>query len=186
MTSPVLLCYASHDGHTRRIAGRIAARIAESGLAVDLADLALRTPSEADIAAAPAVAIVAAIRYGHHLPPARAFVAARRAALAQRPLAMISVNLTARKPHKRSRETSVYLRKWLKYSQLDPAIATAVAGRLDYPRYGWFDRTMIRLIMKITGGPTDPTLTIEFTDWDEVDAIAADIARLAGDQPSGA
>ena len=64
-------------------------------------------------------------------------------------------------------------------SGLRPRIATAVPGMLDYPRYGWFDRMMIRLIMKITGGPTDPKLTVEFTDWDLVDALADEIAALA-------
>jgi menaquinone-dependent protoporphyrinogen IX oxidase len=37
---------------------------------------------------------------------------------------------------------------------------------------------MIRLIMKLTGGPTDPNLCVEFTAWPKVDAIAARIAEL--------
>ncbi len=184
MSSPVLICYASHDGHTRRIAERIAARVESRGTAVDLVDLSRRQPAAAEVEAAPAVAVIAAIRYGHHLPPARAFVQAQRDRLAQKPLAMISVNLTARKPEKRSVAGSVYLRKWVETPGLRPRIATAVAGKLDYPRYGWFDRMMIRLIMKITGGPTDPSVTVEFTDWDRVDALADEIAALA-DTTSG-
>jgi menaquinone-dependent protoporphyrinogen oxidase len=36
------------------------------------------------------------------------------------------------------------------------AAACAVfAGALRYPRYRWYDRFMIRLIMKMTGGETD-------------------------------
>ena len=142
---PILLCYASHDGHTRRIAERLAARIATQGHEADLADLAQRQPDATEIAAASAVAVVAAIRYGHHLPPARSFVATHRDALAAVPLALVSINLTARKPGKRSVAGSVYLRKWLKETRLSPEIVTAIAGKLDYPRYGWFDRMMIRL-----------------------------------------
>lgn len=178
MSSPILFCYASHDGQTRRIAERIVARLATHGVATDLVDLSRRRPDAADVSAASAVVVIAAIRYGHHLPPARAFVDAHREALARKPLAMISVNLTARKPEKRTVAGSVYLRKWVEASGLRPTIATAVAGMLDYPRYGWFDRMMIRLIMKITGGPTDPKLTVEFTDWDRVDALADEIAAL--------
>lgn len=186
MPSPILFCYASHDGHTRRIAERIAVRLASSGIAADLVDLASRQPGAAEVEAAPLVAVIAAIRYGHHLPPALEFTARHRDRLAAKPLAMISVNLTARKPEKRSVTGSVYLRKWVETSGLRPQIATAVAGKLDYPRYGWFDRTMIRLIMKITGGPTDPTLTVEFTDWDLIDALADEIAALARRAAGGA
>ena len=184
--STVLLCYASHDGHTRRIAERMAARIAGRGLAVDLADLAQRQPAAAEIDAAAAVAVVAAIRYGHHLPPARTFLTRNRARLAEKPLAAISVNLTARKPEKRTVAGSVYLRKWLKEAELAPQLAEAVAGRLDYPSYRWFDRQMIRLIMRITGGPTDPSAVIEYTDWNAVDRLGDEIAELAGAQTSGA
>ena len=43
---------------------------------------------------------------------------------------------------------------------------------------GAFDRTMIRLIMWMTKGPTDPTLTVEFTDWDKVDEFARMVADM--------
>jgi menaquinone-dependent protoporphyrinogen oxidase len=36
---------------------------------------------------------------------------------------------------------------------------------------------MIRLIMTMTGGPTDPATVIEYTDWGQVDAFADDLAR---------
>jgi len=180
MSLPISLYYASHDGHTRRIAAYIADRLREAGSTVAVTDLTERQPDAAELSTAGVIVLVAAIRYGFHLAPARAMVAAHRALLSAKPLAMISVNLTARKPAKRTPETSVYLRKWLEKSGLRPAVAAAVAGKLDYPRYGRFDRFMIRLIMTMTKGPTDPTLTIEFTDWEQVDGLAAEIARLAG------
>jgi menaquinone-dependent protoporphyrinogen oxidase len=37
---------------------------------------------------------------------------------------------------------------------------------------------MIRLIMWMTKGPTDPQTTIEFTDWDKVDAFGHKIAEM--------
>jgi menaquinone-dependent protoporphyrinogen oxidase len=52
------------------------------------------------------------------------------------------------------------------------------AGRLDYPRYAFFDRQMIRLIMPITRGPTDPRATVEFTDWDKVAQFAGRIQTM--------
>ncbi|MDR2114016.1 MAG: hypothetical protein LBO75_01920, partial [Bifidobacteriaceae bacterium] len=50
-------------------------------------------------------------------------------------------------------------------------------GALEYPRYHWFDRQIIRFIMHITDGPTDPSLTIEYTDWEQVNTTAQTFAR---------
>ena len=52
------------------------------------------------------------------------------------------------------------------------------AGKLDYPRYGFLDRQMIRFIMLMTRGPTDPTAIVEFTDWQRVEAFAQRIHAL--------
>ena len=48
-------------------------------------------------------------------------------------------------------------------------------------RYGWLDRLMVRFIMKLTGGPTDPKICVEFTSWQAVDRIASRIADLHGE-----
>lgn len=44
--------------------------------------------------------------------------------------------------------------------------------------YGFVDRTMIRLIMWMTRGPTDPGTNIEFTDWKQVDKFAGVIHEM--------
>jgi menaquinone-dependent protoporphyrinogen oxidase len=37
-------------------------------------------------------------------------------------------------------------------------LAVAIVGGLDDARWRWWDRPIIRLIMRLTGGPTDPRL----------------------------
>jgi menaquinone-dependent protoporphyrinogen oxidase len=56
------------------------------------------------------------------------------------------------------------------------------AGALRYPRYRWFDKVMIRFIMRMTGGETDTSKEVEYTDWNEVGQFAQEIARIAGKQ----
>jgi menaquinone-dependent protoporphyrinogen IX oxidase len=53
-----------------------------------------------------------------------------------------------------------------------PALVGVFAGRIDHARYGPFDRGMIRLIVWITHGSTDPRATVEFTDRAQVDEFA--------------
>jgi len=177
----MLLFYATRDGHSRRIAAHIAARLAERGIFAAPHDLASAFPAAVDLAAAPLVVVVAAVRYGRHLPQAERFLATYREVLARAALVFVSVNLTARKPGKDTAAGNPYLRKLIARHRLKPALATAVAGRLDYPHYRWLDRQIIRLIMKMTGGPTDPQSCVEFTAWQAVDEIAARIAELHGE-----
>lgn len=174
------LYYASRDGQARKIANRIAERLAERGVATVPGDLAAAQPTPAELAQASMVAAVLAVRYGRHLPEAAEFV--KTFALLHRPppLALASVNLTARKPGKDTAEGSVYLRKLIGRHALKPLLATAFAGKLDYPRYSFLDKTIIRFIMLITGGPTDPSAVVEYTDWAKVDAFADALAEADG------
>jgi menaquinone-dependent protoporphyrinogen oxidase len=173
----VLLPYATRDGQARLIAARLAGALGRQGLPAALHDLADPLPAHR-LAEARAVGLVLAVRYGRHLPEGRRFLAANRAALQARPLVVVSVNLTARRPGRTSAEGNVYLRRLLARYRLHPAEALAVAGRLDYPRYTWLDRQMIRLIMLVSGGPTDAEASIEYTDWAAVDGLAGRMAEL--------
>jgi len=172
------LYYATHDGQARRIAERIAARLAEKGIRASPQDLAASLPTAEKLAAARLVTIVSAVRYGRHLPQGRRFLSIYQTLRAPPPLVFLSVCLAARKSGRDTAENNPYLRKAIARHRLAPALALAVAGRLDYPRYGWLDRQMIRFIMTLTRGPTDPTASVEYTAWSVVDDVALRIVEL--------
>lgn len=176
------LFYSSRDGQARKIAERIAERLVAAGLAVKAQDLAGQVSPPETLKGL--TVVVAAIRYGYHLPEALQFLTAFGNLQAPPPLAFFSVNLTARKPGKQSVEGNAYLRKALLRHRLKPVLACAIAGRLDYPRYTPFDRFMIRFIMTITNGPTDPKAVVEFTDWNQVDDLASQVLHLSGELSS--
>ena len=86
--------------------------------------------------------------------------------------------LWAWKPLKKNRpDTNPYLRKFLGQIAWKPTYLAVFAGKLDYPRYRPFDRFMIRLIMWMTKGPTDPNAVIEFTDWQQVEAFGRQVCE---------
>ncbi|MFW5678842.1 MAG: menaquinone-dependent protoporphyrinogen IX dehydrogenase [Pseudomonadota bacterium] len=175
----VRLFVASHDGHSLRVAERLEQRLAGAGLAVTCRRLEGAPPPAEAVRGASLVVVVAAVRYGRHLPEAEAFLRAYKELPEAPPLAFASVNLTARKPEKQTAATNPYVKKLLKRLDLQPVAAAAVAGKLDYPRYRWRDRQIIRFIMLITGGPTAPSTVVEYTDWDRVDAFGDELASLA-------
>jgi menaquinone-dependent protoporphyrinogen oxidase len=174
------LFYATRDGQSRRIAERIANRLADHGIPTLPHDLAGALPTPSSLAAARLVVVVAAVRYGRPLPEAEQFLASYRTLREPPQLVLLSVNLTARKPGKDTVEGNAYLRRSIARHRLAPVLALAIAGRLDYSRYGWLDRQVIRFIMKLTGGPTDPKTCIEYTPWDVVDEVALRIVALHG------
>ena len=175
MTKIVIL-YSSVDGHTATICERIRRVIAEDGHSVTLGriDDALAL----DPGAFDKVVVGASIRYGKHRPQVFEFIDRHRELLDTLPSAFFSVNTVARKAGKDSPQTNPYLLKFLRRTAWRPREVAVFAGRLDYPKYGILDRLMIRLIMKITGGPTDPDTVTEYTDWPAVDAFARRICAL--------
>ena len=62
-------------------------------------------------------------------------------------------------------------------SIIAPKIIDVFAGRLDYDSYSLLDRLMIKLIMKITKGPTKSDKPIEYTDWKRVEDFSMKICQ---------
>lgn len=179
MQKLLLLC-STVDGHTRGICERMAENLEGRGLHPTIQEL---TPAaSANLSRYDAVVIGASIRYGKHRPEVKQFIEGHVPELEGMPSAFFSVNAIARKPEKRTPETNVYVSEFLKSITWKPELLRIFGGRIDYPRYGLFDKYMIRLIMWITKGPTDVTKSFEFTDWDDVAAFCDDVAAMIDEQ----
>jgi menaquinone-dependent protoporphyrinogen oxidase len=177
----IAIFYATRDGQAQRIAEHIWRRLNDGGGLPAPCNLLPVLPLAAELTQASLIVLVAAVRYGKHLPEVDRFLSAYRALPAPPPLALASVNLSARKPGKTTSSGNAYLRKTIARHRLAPAAAVAFAGRLDYRRYSWRDRQIIRFIMLLTGGPTAPDTSVEYTSWSAVDAFADQIAALRRD-----
>lgn len=165
----VLLLYSSTDGQTIKILKRIASELGER-YHCQIQDL--HQTKKVDWARYDRVLIGAAIRYGHFHPLLYRFIRKQLDALDSHKVGFFCVNLTARKSEKSTPETSAYMKKFLEKSPWKPQLQAVFAGALCYPKYGWFDRTMIRFIMKMTGGETDVTKEVEYTNWQKVTEFA--------------
>jgi menaquinone-dependent protoporphyrinogen oxidase len=172
----VLILYSTVDGHTRKICERLAQLIEASGHRCTL--VAIEDARELELAAYDKVVVGASIRYGRHRRSVFEFANANARLLDRKRNAFFSVNVVARKPQRDQPQTNPYVRKFLLHSRWQPKVLDVFAGKLDYPRYGFVDRLVIRFIMWLTHGPTDPTAVVEFTDWQRVDAFAARIAAM--------
>jgi menaquinone-dependent protoporphyrinogen oxidase len=180
MTQRALLLCSSTDGQTRRICERLRRTLEDAGAAVTLT--MIEDADDVAPAAFDLVVVGARIRYGRTDGRVIAFARRHQAALEAMKSAYFSVNIVARKPGKDRAETNPYVRDFLRRARWRPGRTEVFAGRLDYPRYGVVDRFVIRLIMRMTGGPTRPDTVVEYTDWQRVDAFGR---ALCADLPRG-
>jgi len=172
----ILILYSSTDGHTRKICNRLQEVIEQQGHQVTL--VSVNNEFQVDLQTFDKIVIGASIRYGKHSPRITDFINRNRQLLDSKPNAFFSVNIVARKPEKNQPDTNPYMRKFLKKIAWRPKELAVFAGKLEYPKYSFFDRLMIRLIMFITKGPTDPNAVIEFTDWQQVESFARHIVAM--------
>jgi menaquinone-dependent protoporphyrinogen oxidase len=172
----VLLAYSTVDGHTREICERLRACLEKHGDTATLASLS--DPPLPDPEAFDKVVVGASIRYGKHRQELYDFILTNQSALEKRPCGFFTVNAVARKPGKDSPDTNPYMRGFRRKTRWRPALLAVFAGKIDYQRYGFVDRQVIRLIMWLTDGPTGPNDCVEFTDWASVDAFGQRVSRL--------
>ncbi|XOD70337.1 MAG: menaquinone-dependent protoporphyrinogen IX dehydrogenase [Sodalis sp. (in: enterobacteria)] len=170
-----LILYSSYNGQTYKIARAIADYLIDY-CKCDVVDL--RFAGNIDLQVYQRVVIGAAIRYGRFSSALNIFIAQQINWLHSIPSAFYSVNLMARTPDKRTPGTNLYTRKFLANTPWRPDLFAVFAGALCYPRYCWFDRIMIQLIMRITAGETDRYKEVEYTDWLQVSSFSEDLVKL--------
>jgi menaquinone-dependent protoporphyrinogen oxidase len=176
-----LLAYSTVDGQTLKICQRLRQSLEQMGHAADLVDIG--APAAIDASLFDRIVIGASIRYGKYRPAVFRFIEAHRPVLDRTPSAFFSVNVVARKPGKDKPESNPYVRTFRQRTTWVPREIGVFAGKIDYPRYGFLDRHVIRLIMWLTRGPTDPGACVEFTDWQAVERFAQRVSSMGSAGP---
>ena len=170
-----LIIYSTTDGQTKKICESIKDNsINKSSYEV----ISLNEAFYKEIEKYDQIIIGASIRYGRHNSRVYKFIKDNKNILEKKKTAFFSVNVVARKPEKNTPETNPYIRKFLKKSSWQPKKVGVFAGKIDYPRLGFINRNVIRLIMLITKGPTDIKNTYEFTDWQKVKKFTTEFDKM--------
>ncbi len=170
--SKSLIIYSSTDGHTKTICERIINFTNHKDI---VKIIPLNEVSKFEISEFDKIVIGASIRYGKHSKELYRFIRTNKSVLDRKNSAFFSVNVVARKSKKNTPETNPYIKKFLKISNWYPKKIGVFAGKVDYPKYDFLDKYIIKLIMFITKGPTDTSQSYEFTDWAKVDIFAKEI-----------
>lgn len=169
MERKIGIIYSSVDGQSLKICKRIMACFEEEKIPTELFSV---DAFKGNLSTYQTLLIGASVRYGKHNEKISEFISHHKDQLSKIKTAFFSVNLVARKEEKNLPTTNPYLIKFLENIDWKFDFLDVFAGKLDYKAYKLFDRIMIKLIMKITHGPTRSDEPIEFTDWKRVDSFA--------------
>ena len=172
----ILILYSTTDGHTLEICRYLKQIIERNGNHVSLHPIDVE--SSVDMRSFDKVVLGASIRYGKHNKQVYEFIKRRAHILERKPNAFFSVSLVARKPDKNQPETNPYFKKFLKQIPWRPRQLAVFAGKLNYPIYSFWDRQIIRFIMWMTKGPTNPETVVDYTDWEQVESFGRQICRM--------
>lgn len=169
--------YATREGQTRRIAERIADQIRRHGLDSRAVPIISEEASAVDWASVRGVALGASLHMQRHQPEAVAFARVHHQALSALPSLFFSVSLAAASV--RATEVDAARRiaeQFASATGWTPSQVASVAGRLAYTQYNWFVRMLMRRIAVKEGGSADTTRDHEYTNWDQVERLADELA----------
>jgi menaquinone-dependent protoporphyrinogen oxidase len=162
---PTLVLYASIEGHTERIAQRIAGELRSRGHLVDVAS-AMEQP---DVSAYAGVIVGASVHYAHHPAWLAVFLHRHAGALRVRKSAFFSVSLGAK---------ARYVEKLLRDVAWRPQLTAMFAGALQYSKYKPFKRLVVRVFAAVAGHDTDISRDYDYTDWKAVDSFAIAFSNM--------
>lgn len=174
----ILIVYGTTEGHTARIARRMAETIGAAGREValhnakDIEKQTLTGPYEA-------ILVGGSVHAGDHQAALREFVKRNRDLLEHTPSAFFSVSLAAADADAESAgDAQASVEKFTEQTGWHPARVELIAGALVFTQYNFFIRHLMKLIAKHHGRTElDTARDYDFTDWEAVDRFAGEMAR---------
>jgi menaquinone-dependent protoporphyrinogen oxidase len=180
MTGPsmadVLIVYASTNGHTARVAARLAGALEAAGVRGRLEDVraipAGVSPRDHD-----GVIVAGSVHRGRHQREIADWVRAHHTTLALRRTALVSVSLSAADESPEARaDVRRVVDELVEDTDWTPGVVAFVAGALRFGDYDLPTRVLMRLIARRHGVTGDLVEDVEFTDWAELDRFACEFA----------
>ncbi|AGB17025.1 flavodoxin [Halovivax ruber XH-70] len=174
-----LIPYGTGEGQTEKVATHIGDAIAKRGHDVTAVDVNEMAP-DVVVDDFEAVLVGASVHAGNHQTAVANFVRTNQDGLAVKPTAFFQVSLSSASEDGRA-QAAEYVEKFVEDTGWHPDRIGLFGGALRYSKYGFLKRLFMKQIAKRTMSDlpdADTAGDVEFTDWHEVEAFAADVASF--------
>jgi menaquinone-dependent protoporphyrinogen oxidase len=178
--SKILVVYGSKYGQTERVAGRIAGVLRDAGHVVDI-HRGDQLPDGLPLGDYDGFLVAASVLMGRHQKYIREFVRRYAILLNEAPSAFVSVCGAAGGDPP---QAQAYIDALLRETGWHPTLVRSFTGAVAYTRYGWWFRWYLKLISRRKGLPTDTSRDWDFTEWNEVEQFAGEVARRLSSPPA--
>ena len=179
----VAVFYATREGHTCKIAERIAIDLRALSFDVDL--LEVRHPIPFSLEHYSAAVLAASVHAGNHEKEMIQFVKDHRSELDLMTTAFLSVTLSEAGAEMRDKslveharfaqDVDKMLTKFFNDTKWRPTLVKPVAGALLYTQYNFLVRLIMRSIAGKAGASTDTLHDYVYTDWVGLDKFVNDL-----------
>ncbi len=186
----VLIAYATHEGHTRDIAERVAFTLGHQGIEVIVHDI---STGDIDLTPFERVVLASSVQLGRHPRSMVKFARDHRDALVMKDAVFVQVcGAIAAAEHAEdplrceeyARDAELSLDRFCAASGWTPRHLELVAGAFLYREYNWLVRLIMKSIARREGLSTDTTENHDYTDWAAVDRFASGLSSEAPPSPS--
>lgn len=168
MQKRIAVIYSTTEGQTEKIAHHIAEYLRTHG--VDVAVMhAGEVPLDYTLENSDGVILGASIHVGHHQKEVHSYVEAHVEELNAMPSAFYSVSLIANDDMDQAEE---FIEEFSDETGWKPDHSRAFRGALQYSKYNFIKRALMRSISEQHGGDTDTSKDYEYTDWGRVQNFA--------------
>jgi menaquinone-dependent protoporphyrinogen oxidase len=185
---PILVLYATREGHCRLLAEHIAARLRDHGQAAYVVD-AKQVKRPFQLSGYSGALLISPVHATLHAHELEQFLRDYAFELGRMPSLVLSVSLsqaglqlgsvTDAQRAKAQRDVSLLIDKLAQRTGWPPAKVVPVARCLAYTRYGFFKRLILRRIARASGGSTDTSRDHVYTDFAALDrCVDAFVAAL--------
>lgn len=179
----LLIVYGTTEGQTRKICEFISNEAREAGYQVSLVN-SLEShihPAEFD-----AVIVGSSVHAGRYQAAVEHYVHEHHQELNSKITAFLSVSLAAASDEEESwKELRNQTEEFLNKTGWNPTFVEQVAGALRYTKYNFLKKFIMRMIAKKSGGSTDTSKDVEYTDWEQVKMLLSRVMKEVKESKRG-
>ncbi|MGM0545432.1 MAG: flavodoxin domain-containing protein [Bacteroidota bacterium] len=162
----LLIVYGTTEGQTRKICEYLRDKAVDDGHEVTVLD---STAADIDPGGFDAVIIGGSLHAEKYQTSVLHYVREHHQMLNKMPTGFLSVSLAAiHDDPQYQKELEEITGKFLEKTGWDPMFVEQVAGALRYTKYSFWKKFIMRMIAQKSGGSTDTSHDVEYTDWNQV------------------